>query len=206
MKALWTLSIFLVLIFFSRQAEAINGTNLIGFGPASRAMGGIGIGQPVGVDAVIKNPAFIRAEKELDVLVGMTHLFPSVKVENKNAGTLGGVRKEVESEADHFIAPAFGISKNINDKWAFGIGAFGVSGLGVDFRDARENGVFALHTDLSLFKVAPGVSYKHGDFYVGANLSILHGKFALAYSLDATNFTGPGASSDTGYGFDLGAG
>jgi long-subunit fatty acid transport protein len=44
-----------------------------------------------------------------------------------------------------FVVPEVGIVHQINDKLTFGIGAFGVSGMGVDYRNKRRSSKDAYH-------------------------------------------------------------
>jgi long-chain fatty acid transport protein len=50
---------------------ATNGNNLIGVSPASRGMGGIGVGMPVGpTDTIFRNPAWMTYYKGFNVSFG----------------------------------------------------------------------------------------------------------------------------------------
>ncbi|MGC8868100.1 MAG: aromatic hydrocarbon degradation protein, partial [Sulfurihydrogenibium sp.] len=57
-----------VLAVAAGSAFATNGDNLIGVTPASSAMGGLGVGMPVGsVDSIFRNPAWMSTEKGFTV-------------------------------------------------------------------------------------------------------------------------------------------
>jgi long-chain fatty acid transport protein len=60
-----------------------------------------------------------------------------------------------------FVVPEVGIVHQINDKLTFGIGAFGVSGMGVDYRD--EPNLFRMHTNFQFMRIIPAVAYKVND-------------------------------------------
>jgi long-chain fatty acid transport protein len=59
---------------------ATNGDNLIGVSPASRGMGGIGVGMPVGpTDTIFRNPAWMTYYKGFNMSFGGILFFPEVK-------------------------------------------------------------------------------------------------------------------------------
>jgi long-chain fatty acid transport protein len=68
---------------------ATNGDNLIGVSPASRGMGGIGVGMPVGpTDTIFRNPAWMNYYKGFNMSFGGILFFPEVKA--KTNVTPGG--------------------------------------------------------------------------------------------------------------------
>ena len=92
------------------------------------------------------------------------------------------------------VIPAVGVTAPINAKWRFGIGAYGISGMGVDYKDqgAPYGDMF---TKLEVMKFAPNVAYMINDhFSVGANLSVAYQNLDL----------GEGGSHDYAYGAQLG--
>ena len=111
---------------------ATNGDNLIGVSPASRGMGGIGVGMPVGpTDTIFRNPAWMSYYKGFNMSFEEILFFPGVKAKSNITGTT----TSATSQSKMFVVPEVGIVHQINDKLTFGIGAFGVSGLGVDYRN-----------------------------------------------------------------------
>ncbi len=59
---------------------ATNGDNLIGVSPASRGMGGIGVGMLVGpTDSIFRNPAWMSQYKGFNVSFGGILFMPHVK-------------------------------------------------------------------------------------------------------------------------------
>jgi long-chain fatty acid transport protein len=65
---------------------ATNGDNLIGVFPASRGMGGIGVGMPVGpTDTIFRNPAWMTYYKGFNMSFGGILFFPEVKATFNNA-------------------------------------------------------------------------------------------------------------------------
>jgi Long-chain fatty acid transport protein len=130
---------------------ATNGDNLIGVSPASRGMGGIGVGMPVGsTDSIFRNPAWMSYYKGFNVSFGGILFFPEVKAKFNNASDT--------SKSKMFVVPEVGIVHQINDKLTFGIGAFGVSGMGVDYRD--NEGLLRTHTNFQFMRIIPALAYK----------------------------------------------
>ncbi len=133
---------------------ATNGDNLIGVSPASRGMGGIGVGMPVGpTDTIFRNPAWMSYYKGFNMSFGGILFFPEVKAKFNNASDT--------SKSKMFVVPEVGIVNQINDKLTFGIGAFGVSGMGVDYRN--NSGLLNMHTNFQFMRVIPTLAYKVND-------------------------------------------
>lgn len=188
----------------SAPVLATNGDNLIGIGPTSRSMGGVGVAAPQdAIGAVFQNPAAMcfgpycpAAEFDFAGTLFMPHISAQVD----------GV--SVDSHATTYAIPAIGLSIPVQDsqQWRFGLAAYGVSGLGVDYRGtALDNprgfdfggGTFAPlvageFTSLQIMKFAPSIAYQPLP-----NLS-----FGLALHIDyATLDLGRGTS--TGYGIGI---
>jgi long-chain fatty acid transport protein len=146
---------------------ATNGDNLIGLTPASRAMGGIGVGLPVGpVDSVFRNPAWMGLmENKFTVQFGGILFMPKVKgrsagyVESTSSGTPTYIDTGyISSRSDLFVVPEIGIVHKLSDRLTFGLGAFGVSGMGVDYRDKK--GLSQMHTTFQFMRIIPAVAFK----------------------------------------------
>ncbi|MEJ7556325.1 MAG: outer membrane protein transport protein, partial [Aquificaceae bacterium] len=186
---------------------ATNGDNLIGVSPASRGMGGIGVGMPVGpTDSIFRNPAWISQYKGFNLSFGGILFMPEVKARVQNPmGDSGSQR----SKADMFVVPEVGIVHQINDKLTFGIGAFGVSGMGVDYRN-KDLMLSNMHTNFQFMRVIPALSYKVNDaVYVSGTLHLAYGSLDMgAIMCDLTGTTcwnaGGGQSQTYGMGFQLG--
>ncbi|MFN4319576.1 MAG: OmpP1/FadL family transporter [Aquificaceae bacterium] len=158
---------------------ATNGDNLIGVSPASRGMGGIGVGMPVGpTDSIFRNPAWMSQYKGFNVSFGGILFMPEVKAKSNVTPGGPGPLASGKSKADFFVVPEVGIVNQINNQLTFGIGAFGVSGMGVDYRN-QDQLLANMHTSFQFMRVIPALSYKVNDA-----LS-LSGALHLAYgSLD----------------------
>jgi long-chain fatty acid transport protein len=158
-------------------ALATNGDNIIGVGPISRAMGGVGIAAPRdAISAVFSNPAamcFGDFCPSSQVDFAGTIFMPTI------TGTVGaGSQSFYGTSAPRvYPIPALGISWNFPElpKWRFGFGAYGVTGLGVDYRNTNLNTtsnqilgfppppnaplVAGQRTELSVMKFAPTAAY-----------------------------------------------
>ena len=189
----------------SSNAYATNGDNLISIGPISRAMGGVGIAAPQdAISAVFSNPAamcFGLYCPGSEFNFAGTVFMPKAKTRITMPG-YGLDTGTQSSDSDLFAIPAIGISSPISQNLRFGLAAYGVSGLGVDYRDKFDldgnpaNGDQAVYTNLQIMKFAPSLSYLvNPNFSVGAALHIDYGALDL----------GSGTSSAFGVGVELGA-
>ena len=188
-------------------ARATNGDNLIAIGPIARAMGGVGIAAPQdSISAVFANPAgmcFAPFCNATTFDFAGTLFMPKVD----GAVIQASGTTQASSDDSVYAIPAIGLSVPINKtfpSWRFGIAAYGVSGLGVDYRaSALDNpsafGPYPLisgeYTQLQIMKFAPALAVQALD-----NLSLglaLHIDYA---SLDLRD----GSSPNYGYGLQAG--
>ena len=202
-----TLAVLMVALAISLPAWATNGDNLIGVGPISRAMGGVGVAAPQdAISAVFLNPAamcFGPYCPGSEVNFAGTAFMPKVKASVSNSqGTFTAEGKE-----NVYPIPAIGLSvpitKNPN-KFRFGLAAYGVSGLGVDYRGTSlDQNAFSPpfpapgspliageYTNLQIMKFAPAVGWQ-----INPKWSV-----GLAVHIDYANLDLRGGSSP-GYAF-----
>ncbi|WP_022846117.1 MULTISPECIES: OmpP1/FadL family transporter [unclassified Desulfurobacterium] len=194
-KLLTLLAVAVVAGGMTQTAFATNGDDMIGVSPVSRAMGGIGVGMPIcATDALYRNPAWMSKSKNFEVSFGSTLFMPDVKI----TATMGNATLADEtSKADTFVIPEFAITQRLSDKLVLGVGAFGVSGMGTDYRNANDPaGVLqSTNTNFSFMRMMPGISYQLTDnIALGAAVHMTWG------SLDM----GQGFSQDFGIGASLG--
>lgn len=200
------LFVSLLVLFFvgvSSAAYATNGDNLMGIGPISRSMGGVGIAAPQDpIGAVFANPAAMcfgpycpRSEAN----VATTVFSPTARA--RVEAPAAGIAIDARSRSDLFIIPAVGVSTPLVDKWRFGFAAYGISGMGVDYRDRMDlqpavpGAQGDLFTEYRVLKFAPNIAYRANDhFSAGASIHIDYAALDL----------GEGSSSNTGVGFQLG--
>jgi long-chain fatty acid transport protein len=189
---------------------ATNGDNLMAIGPISRSMGGVGIAAPQdAISAVFSNPAamcFGPYCPNSEFNFAGTAFMP--KVEAKVV--LGGTTYSSGSADSVYPIPAIGISVPITKTmplWRFGLAAYGVSGLGVDYRNTALDqprfanfGGYPLiageYTSLQIMKFAPSIAFEPSTQF----------SFGLAMHIDyATLDMRGGSASGFGFGAQLGA-
>lgn len=186
----------------SSQAMATYGDNLIGFGPQSRAMGGTGIAMSMGAESALKNPALIHTDNKFSFIFAGSYFMPDVET------GITGINSYT-SEADKFVIPSIGFTYKIDEQWTFGLGAYGTSGMGVDFSNTDPSaGLARMKTSFSSMKFTPTVAYQVNDnLSVGFGMAIMYGSLGIAYDrAPNTNvgLEGAGSSDDLGTGFDIG--
>jgi long-chain fatty acid transport protein len=185
---------------------ATNGDNLIGVSPASRGMGGIGVGMPVGpTDTIFRNPAWMTYYKGFNMSFGGILFMPEVKAKSNY---ITGTTTSATSQSKMFVVPEVGIVHQINDKLTFGIGAFGVSGLGVDYRNKGDE-LLNIHTTFQFMRVIPTLAYKVNDaIYISGALHLAYGSLDIGASICAFGppciNLGGGQSQTYGIGAQLG--
>ena len=193
---------------------ATNGDNLISLGAESRAMGGTGIAMGMGTDSVFKNPAWVADIEGTQAMFGATLFMPDVKASNGNANG-----QEASSKADMSLIPAVSHAGRINENFAYGVGMFGVSGMGADYRNEngatpQENkGLSDMRTNFQYMRFVPTIAYRNENLRIGAGLTLAYGALDMSAVLptDPADFStyhqrGGGMSDDFGYGAQLGAG
>jgi long-chain fatty acid transport protein len=99
-----------------------------------------------------------------------------------------------ESQLNPSVIPAIGITTPINERWRFGIGMYGVSGLGADF---KGTGVFPpVYTQLQVMKFSPNLAWLiTPNFSVGLSLEVVWQNLDL----------GEGSAHDYTLGAQIGA-
>lgn len=178
-------------------------------GPIARSMGGVGVAAPQdAISAVFANPAamcFGPYCPGTEVNFGGTLFMPTV---DATVTTSDGNVVSASSDKKVYAIPAIGLSVPITNSWRFGLAAYGVSGLGVDYRDTAfdttplpgSGGAYPLvqgaYTQLQIMKFSPSIAYQ-----VNNNLSLGLGVHIDYANLDLRN----GSSFNYGIGAQLGA-
>jgi long-chain fatty acid transport protein len=104
-----------------------------------------------------------------------------------------------------FVVPEVGIVHQINDKLTFGIGAFGVSGMGVDYRN--EPGLLRMHTNFQFMRIIPAIAYKVNDaISISGALHLAYGSLDIGATISGFlhEHAGGGQSQTYGIGAQLG--
>jgi long-chain fatty acid transport protein len=177
----------LALALVSAASASTEGDNLIGVGAISRSLGGNDIAAPQdALGAISQNPAalsFLQQDPASEADISLTLFVPHVST------SVGGLT--ADSAPKTYPIPAFGYSGQIGggSPWHFGIAAYGVTGLGVDYRDSAVNAdlgptpyplVAADYTQLEILEVAPSIAYKVSpEWSVGVAVDIDYGLLNL---------------------------
>jgi long-chain fatty acid transport protein len=145
------------LIFSSSFAQATNGMKVIGVGPVQRSMGGAGVALPLDASVTISNPAGIGLlDRRLDI--GLTYFEPHVSYSaHSDAGMVTSNGRKIKSDAAASWIPAMGFVLHKNDTITLGLGAYGVSGMGVLYESNLYNN--KTYTQYSLLKIAPALAW-----------------------------------------------
>ena len=171
-------AIFTIIAISAGPSSATNGDNLIGVGPISRSMGGVGVASPQdSISAIFANPAamcFGAYCPGSEATFSGTYFSPTVNstADLTNLGMPGVGKGESDSQMEPFVVPAIGISTPLSSRLRFGVGAYGVSGMGVNYKE-EDPEYRDMYTKLEVMKFAPNLAYLVTDnFSVGASLSV----------------------------------
>ncbi len=191
---------------------ATNGTNMIAVGAQAAALGGTGTAAFFGAESVISNPGLIGKSTGTAFTFGGTIFKPDVTNNGSNAGSVAS------STADLHIIPAVSLTSRINDTLTFGIGMYGTSGMGVDYRTATNPGTMQAQSQMQIMKFVPTIAYNGSNFGIGFSPVIQYGALDINYNMGgagagagmagvpAGGFTniGTGIASDINFGFNIG--
>jgi len=181
----------LALVAVSGARASTNGDNLLGVGATARALGGVGTAAPQdALGAISGNPAalsFLATELPSEFDVSLTFFVPHV------AARVGAL--SADSAAKTYPIPSLGVAGPLGDKngpWQYGIAAYGVSGLGVDYRQTAIDTTLAPtpyplvaggRTQLQILEVAPSLAYKFSaEWSLGLALDVDYGRLDLGSS------------------------
>jgi len=162
---------------------ATNGDHLIGLGPKSRAMGGTGIAYSLGAESALVNPALIEGKR---VMFGGTYFSPTVEFKNEvDTTSIGGANSKSsyqENDKKASLIPEVAISYQLDKKSAWGIGMFGIAGMGVDYYSDQPfyGNPFLRHQPSPTTPENEYIGTKNGTNQLTTNLQIL--SFAVPYA------------------------
>jgi len=169
---------------------ATQGDNLVGAGVKSRAAAGIAYTRSYGVESLFVNPAQITQNPHDELSAGLTLFWPTVHAKNGSSWQ--------RSKEDFETIPYFGIVRKIDASSAWGVGLFGVSGMGVDYSGAPASANLAkVQTKLAYAKLALDYARDFGDLRIGAGIDLAYGRLRIATALSPL---------PSHYRHDLGAG
>jgi long-chain fatty acid transport protein len=160
-----------LLLAIGRPTYATNGMKTIGFGPVQRSMGGVSVAIPLDSAVVVTNPAGLTAlDQRLDL--GVTYFAPDVRYRAMSTGQMVSHNDAwISSDAGPCAMPAAGLVISLNSGWTFGLGIYGVCGMGVDYPSNLYHNV--TYTDYRQMRLAPALSYRlDAKTSIGAALDV----------------------------------
>lgn len=162
---------------------ATNGDYLIGLGPKSRALGGAGIAYSLGAESALVNPSLIEGKR---VMFGGSYFVPNVKFKSGvDTTAIGGAKSFPDYEKNDKIAsliPEVAISYQLDKNTAWGIGMFGIAGMGVDYHKDHPfyGNPFAGHRPSPVSPQNEYIGTKNGTNQLTTSLQIM--SFAIPYA------------------------
>jgi long-chain fatty acid transport protein len=163
------IAVVAALLASASSAYATNGMRMIGFGPVQNSMGGVGVGATLDAASVLSNPAGM-SELGGRVDFGATYFLPTVKYSASGIDAAAPQPGLVNQPGVTFTSdrgaspiPAFGLVVPIDSRWSFGIGAYGVAGMGVDYASNLYSSTTI--TGYQQMRFTPGVSFKLDDHF-----------------------------------------
>lgn len=181
----------------STSAFATNGDAMIGVGAKAVGMGGVGIGMSHGAESALTNPAMIANVKGTEVSFGGTVFMPDVKTDAFGMGS-------ESSAADLSVIPTLAIAQKASDNFYWGVGMYGVAGMGTDYRDAGGNNANMV-TNLQLMQFVVPLAYKSNGVSVAFAPILQYGSLDINYNMMGTDSTTQGVAQDFGMGYTVGA-
>ena len=196
MKKSVRIAVAAALAMGAATAHATNGINLIGLTANSRAMGGTDVGIARGAGSALGNPALITSVKGTEITFGGTLFMPKVSTDAGNSA-LG----QSASEADKFVVPEVGFAMKATDNFYWGVGMWGTSGMGVDYRNSTNPNTQNIVTNLQVMQMAVPLAFKTGGLSIGVTPLLEYA--ALDAQVSTTD--GHGVSQVLKAGFNAGA-
>jgi len=215
MKKTIKLAVVAALALGATSAFATNGSNLIGLGAKSRAMGGTGIGVSHGAESGLTNPALITSVKDAEISFGGTFFMPDVT----NTNNVGAGEATTTSAADLSVIPEVSIAVKVTENFYMGVGMWGTAGMGVDYRDAdsilsgNPSSQMQMVTNLQLMQFGVPLAYKVSGFSAAITPLLQYGSLDINYEfpggpnalgLAAGDQVGAGVAQDLKFGYNLG--
>lgn len=196
-------------------ALATDGYFAMGYGTASKGMGGTGVALPLDALSPASNPASLGfLESRFDI--GAAWFSPRRGFEVKGnpsgyPGTFPLAPGKVESGSETFIVPSLGMNWRINERSAFGVAVYGNGGMNTDY-DASVFYGGKTGVNLSQLFIAPTYARKLSERHsIGVSAVLAYQQFEAkglsmfaGYSSDPANLTNRGKDSSTGYGLRIG--
>ena len=200
-------SFLALLVVAAAPARATNGMRMIGFGASQVAMGGASAALALDAASVVSNPAGIT-ELGGRVDFGASFFKPTVSYRAAEVpglpqpGLAVGSTERFTSKRGASPVPALGLVIPLDEQFTFGLGAYGVSGMGVDHAQNLYGGI--TYSSYSQMRFAPGLAWRVSDrLSVGVTANLLYAE--MSYSAAQGLLQVPHqAASAFGYGATVG--
>jgi len=171
------------------SAFATNGSELIGYGAKSRAMGGIGIATFTGTDSILKNPAIMSENTGNQLNVGNSVMISMPEQERADGTTF-------DYSTVGYTLPNLGDIHNLSDNLVVGIDLAATGGGAIEYdTDAALGGLSGISSKMGIIDIAPAIAYKIGDFSLG---------LSAVYTMVMIDVENNAASSDYDISTDTG--
>ncbi len=161
----FTLAFVAALCAVASPAFATNGMRMTGFGPVQDSMGGVGVGAALDGAAMMSNPAgLIGLPAQLEV--AGTYFKPTVSYSATESPMPAGMTGMIVAQPGVQMNSGRGASpiptlawvRPIDENFTFGLGAFGVSGMGVDYAANLYGG--PTYTSYMQLRLTPSIAYR----------------------------------------------
>lgn len=155
-----------------------------------------GLGRAMAGDAIIadnasvlaRNPAAMALFEEKTLSANVTYAAIDVSIDDVSANTIFGKQDfgGLDSAADDKIIPSFFYINPVNDKIAFGFGAFSNYGTGTDLTEIAERSPLAPvdllgNTEVTTVNLNASMSYRVNDeFSFGVGIDAIYGSGSLS--------------------------
>ncbi|MCB9914000.1 MAG: outer membrane protein transport protein [Planctomycetes bacterium] len=157
----------------SGSSWAQMGHVLNGVGPVNQGMAGASTALPIDPSGALQwNPAAITGLERNTFEFGFELLMPDTRVRSSVGN--GAVEGSTPSDAGDSGIPSFGMVVHLPDsKWSVGMGAFGISGFGVDYEASGSNpilmpppnGFGTVYSQFQMLQLSPTIAYRFDDHW-----------------------------------------
>ena len=183
----------------------------LGLMPASGGMEGVGVVRPQDPVAMVFGNAatLVQMDGKFTATFGGSYVSPDLEAEGTatvgpdfaTGGFLGGP-VDGQSRLEHLAMPHAAVVHRLSDKFVYGMGITGVSGLGSDFRKVVNVGLIA---DLKLFGAGMSAGFQVNDqLAVGGTFVLGIGSLQVGTLNSTASVNNFGVSGSAGFTYDMG--
>lgn len=197
--------LFIGVVITATQLFATNGSSLIGMGPKSCGMGGVGIGMSHGAESSLINPALISSVEGSEISFAGTIFIPDVEYQGSPVNS--GYAK---SDSAFSLIPKVAFVHNLDNQFYTGIGMWGTAGMGVKYNEnSSQYGTMQMGTNMQIVQFGVPLAYKSNNFTFGVAAIVQYGSLDIDYQIPIYNSTetqhvGGIMSQDVNFGYIIG--